>query len=107
MKLELHNTVLINNIVFYSSPPTVKSYSHHTNTFMITKWKILGWKVFSYLYAYIKRKKEGKNMFDIEPPDMSYFRTNINEIMMQYSEQWHMQRDMYISHGFEHAYHGT
>lgn len=46
-------------------------------------------------------------MFDIEPPDMSYFRTNINEIMMQYSEQWHMQRDMYISHGFEHAYHGT
>ena len=46
-------------------------------------------------------------MSDIEPPDMSYFCMNINEIMMQYSEQWHMQRDMYVRHGFEHAYHGT
>ena len=51
--------------------------------------------------------REGKKMFDIEPPDMSYFRMNITEIMMQYSEQSHIQRDMYIHHGFEHAYHGT
>lgn len=26
--------------------------------------------------------KEMEKMFDIEPPDISYFRMNINEIMM-------------------------